>query len=409
MIIQFSFGNVLSFKEPACLSMVATSLKEPKVENNPVTAVGDTGIGLLSSAAVFGANASGKSNIIKAFRFFKDFTVNSFGNAKAGRSAGIENFRLNSESIAEPSSFELIFLCNENRYRYGFEVFNSSVSMEWLYCKSIRKRSKEIELFFRDADGTRVHGSYDRMQEIVRKQYVRSDTLCLSLAAWLNDPTATKIMRWMSDTAILSCSDEKSMWDDAMSHFDDNEIRQRIISFSKSADLGIESIKKMDNHLVSTHIQYDTDGKTAKEIIFPFSENESEGTIKYFGLAYPIIHALDTGGRLIIDELDSKLHPLLVSGIVGLFSSAGTNPHHAQLIFTTHDTALLGAKLFRRDQVWFTEKDIYSASSLYSLSEYKVRSGAAFERDYLSGRYGATPILGDLTEVFTARENHGQN
>ena len=232
MIIRFSFGNVLSFKEPACLSMVATSLKEPKVENNPVTAVGDTGIGLLSSAAVFGANASGKSNIIKAFRFFKDFTVNSFGNAKAGRSAGIENFRLNSESIAEPSSFELIFLCNENRYRYGFEVFNSSVSMEWLYCKSIRKRSKEIELFFRDADGTRVHGSYDRMQEIVRKQYVRSDTLCLSLAAWLNDPTATKIMRWMSDTAILSCSDEKSMWDDAMSHFDDNEIRQRIISFS---------------------------------------------------------------------------------------------------------------------------------------------------------------------------------
>ena len=389
--------------------MVATSLKEPKVENNPVTAVGDTGIGLLSSAAVFGANASGKSNIIKAFRFFKDFTVNSFGNAKAGRSAGIENFRLNSESIAEPSSFELIFLCNENRYRYGFEVFNSSVSMEWLYCKSIRKRSKEIELFFRDADGTRVHGSYDRMQEIVRKQYVRSDTLCLSLAAWLNDPTATKIMRWMSDTAILSCSDEKSMWDDAMSHFDDNEIRQRISSFSKSADLGIESIKKMDNHLVSTHIQYDTDGKTAKEIIFPFTENESEGTIKYFGLAYPIIHALDTGGRLIIDELDSKLHPLLVSGIVGLFSSAGTNPHHAQLIFTTHDTALLGAKLFRRDQVWFTEKDIYSASSLYSLSEYKVRSGAAFERDYLSGRYGATPILGDLTEVFTARENHGQN
>ena len=409
MIIRFSFGNVLSFKEPACLSMVATSLKEPKVENNPVTAVGDTGIGLLSSAAVFGANASGKSNIIKAFRFFKDFTVNSFGNAKAGRSAGIENFRLNSESIAEPSSFELIFLCNENRYRYGFEVFNSSVSMEWLYCKSIRKRSKEIELFFRDADGTRVHGSYDRMQEIVRKQYVRSDTLCLSLAAWLNDPTATKIMRWMSDTAILSCSDEKSMWDDAMSHFDDNEIRQRIISFSKSADLGIESIKKMDNHLVSTHIQYDKDGKTAKEIIFPFTENESEGTIKYFGLAYPIIHALDTGGRLIIDELDSKLHPLLVSGIVGLFSSAGTNPHHAQLIFTTHDTALLGAKLFRRDQVWFTEKDIYSASSLYSLSEYKVRSGAAFERDYLSGRYGATPILGDLTEVFTARENHGQN
>lgn len=118
---------------------------------------------------------------------------------------------------------------------------------------------------------------------------------------------------------------------------------------------------------------------------------------------------MDTGGRLIIDEFDSKLHPLLISSIVSLFSSAETNPHHAQLIFTTHDTALLGAKLFRRDQVWFTEKDIYGASSLYSLSEYKVRSGAAFERDYLTGRYGATPILGDLSDVFTDKENHDEN
>lgn len=124
----------------------------------------------------------------------------------------------------------------------------------------------------------------------------------------------------------------------------------------------------------------------------------------YFSLAYPIIDALDNGKRLIIDEFDSKMHPLLTCRIITLFNSKETNPKNAQLIFTTHDTNLLSANIFRRDQIWFTQKDRYGATELYSLAEYKVRNDASFEKDYLSGKYGAIPIVGDLTRLFNTQE-----
>lgn len=123
-------------------------------------------------------------------------------------------------------------------------------------------------------------------------------------------------------------------------------MKQRIVEFSRYADLGIENIEKIDNAIVSTHTQYDEEGHEVKTITFPFRKNESEGTIKYFSLAYPIIDALDNGKRLIIDEFDSKMHPLLTCRIIALFNSKETNPQNAQLIFTTHDTNLLSANIF---------------------------------------------------------------
>ena len=406
MILQFSFGNILSFKEQASLSMVASSLKEPRLDNDGVMMMGDTNLGVLCSAVVFGANASGKSNVIKAFQFFRDFIIGSFKNVQAGEPIPVENFRLSTATIDDPSSFELVFLCKGNQYRYGFEADHQAVRREWLYRKACRKRAKEVELFFREGESTQVHTTYGMMQDIVNRKMVRNNALCLSVAAQLNDPTAAEIMQWMTGTAVVSCSDEDTMWRDAIRHFDDEQMRQRIVAFSKYADLGIDNIEKNGNNLQSVHTQYDADGNAMKSIIFPFAENESEGTVKYFALAYPIIHALDTGERLVVDEFDSKLHPLLTSSIIALFSSVETNPLHAQLIFTTHDSNLLGTNLFRRDQIWFTEKDRYGASSLYSLAEYKVRGGAAFERDYLSGRYGATPIIGNLASIFTNKEKN---
>lgn len=133
-------------------------------------------------------------------------------------------------------------------------------------------------------------------------------------------------------------------------------MRERIVRFAKYADLGIDNIAKIDNRIVSSHRQYDDEGKATHNVAFSFNGNESEGTIKYFSLAYPIIDALDNGKRLVVDELDSKLHPLLVRKIITLFNSAETNPKGAQLLFTTHDTFLLSAGLFRRDQVWFTQR-----------------------------------------------------
>lgn len=295
--------------------------------------------------------------------------------------------------------------CDEdNQYRYGFEADNSSVHSEWLYQKANKKRAKEVELFYREKDSFDIHTKFAVGKELAGKRMVRANALLLSVAAQFNDPTAVEIMKWLNDTTIISGSNDEKIWNTATIQLDDIRMKQRIVEFSRYADLGIENIEKIDNTIVSMHTQYDDEGNEVKAVTFPFRKNESEGTIKYFSLAYPIIDALDNGKRLIIDEFDSKMHPLLTCRIITLFNSKETNPKNAQLIFTTHDTNLLSANIFRRDQIWFTQKDRYGATELYSLAEYKVRNDASFEKDYLSGKYGAIPIVGDLTRLFNTQE-----
>jgi hypothetical protein len=128
-------------------------------------------------------------------------------------------------------------------------------------------------------------------------------------------------------------------------------------------------------------------------------EHESEGTQKLFAMAGPLVDTLENGRILVIDELDARLHPLITREIISLFNSNQTNPHNAQLIFMTHDTNILSHKFFRRDQIWFAEKDKFGATHLYSLAEYKIRNDASFENDYIQGRYGAVPFIGDLSHL----------
>ena len=405
MVVQFSVENFRSIMAPATLSMVVSPLRDNKVESDDVMfGVEGLDFSLLKSTVVMGANASGKSNVIKALDFFKNYIIDSFKSLQAGEEIGVEAFKLNTESAKNPSSFEMIFIIADNQYRYGMDVSREAVHSEWLYRKACRKRAKEVELFYREGEDIKVHTSFTIAADLVNRKMIRKNALLLSAAAQFNDPTAVQIIDWLSGTTILSCSDEERMWNMAVSHLDDMEMRQRIVEFSKFADLGIEDIEKSDNHILSRHLQYDTEGAIRGDAVFPFQSMESEGTIKYFSMAYPIIKALDNGTRLIIDEFDSKLHPVLTNRIISLFNSRETNPCNAQLIFTAHDTNLLSSGLFRRDQIWFTQKDRFGATSLYSLSDYKVRSDAPFERDYLSGKYGATPIIGNLESVLKKGE-----
>ena len=276
----------------------------------------------------------------------------------------------------------------------------NAIGVEWLYKRASKKRAKEMEVFYRDGNETTVHPKSQLLQELVTKKMVRDNALLLSTAAQFNEATAVSILHWLGDTKILFCSEDEELWKKAIKYLDDDEMRRRITTFARYADLGIEDITKTGNRIVSHHRQYDDDGREVNNVSFSFTSNESEGTIKYFSLAYPIIDALDNGKRVIIDELDSKLHPLLVKRIVALFNDAKTNPNGAQLLFTAHDTFLLSAGLFRRDQVWFTQKDSFGATELYSLAEYKVRSTSPFEKEYLHGRYGATPLIGEMEEIF---------
>lgn len=405
MLIQFSVGNFLSFKEQSTLSLVASALKDIQILSEDVIFnIGETDLALLKSATIYGANASGKSNFIKALDFFKWYVINSSKDIQAGERVNVESFRLSSSTVEEPSYFEAIFCNAEYQYRYGFETDENMVHSEWLYQKANKKRAKEVELFYRDEDGFNIHSKFIIGKELINKQMVRTNALLLSVAAQFNDAVAVEIVKWLNDTTIISGSNEKNIWDLAAIRLDDLKMKQRIVDFSRYADLGIENIEKVNNAIISMHTQYDDEGNEVKLINFPFKKNESEGTIKYFSLAYPIIDALDNGKRLIIDEFDSKMHPLLTCRIIALFNSKETNPKNAQLIFTTHDTNLLSASIFRRDQIWFTQKDRFGATELYSLAEYKVRNDASFEKDYLSGKYGAIPIMGDLTRLFNVHE-----
>ena len=400
MILEFCVTNFLSIKDELKLSFVSTQLKESSAEPNDLYDLSDTGISLVRSAIIYGANASGKSNVLKAFAFYKRFITDSFKDSQAGEVIDVENFRLNATTIDEPTSLEATFTDGEYIYRYGFEVDSQKVQMEWLYRRACKKRAKEVELFYREDGVTSVHPKSQLLQELVNKKMVRSNALLLSTAAQFNETTAVNILRWLSDTQVLFCSEDEVLWQNAIKYLDDEKLRERITAFARYADLGIENITKIDNRIVSRHRQYDDEGREVNNVAFSFNRNESEGTIKYFSLAYPIIDALDNGKRVVIDELDSRLHPLLVKRIVALFNDARTNPKGAQLLFTAHDTYLLSAGLFRRDQVWFTQKDNFGATELYSLAEYKVRSTSPFERDYLLGKYGATPLIGDMESIF---------
>ena len=375
------------------MSLAASALKEKQTRSDEIVfELEGTNLSLLKSAVIYGANASGKSNLVKALDFFKWFVINSSKGVQSGESIRVESFRLNRRTEQEPSYFEAVF-ADEKR-----------VHREWLYQKGNKRKAKEVELFLRDGDEYELHPKFSVGKEVVAKKMVRDNALLLSVAAQFNESVSVEIMGWLANTTIVLGSSDERIWEMAIAQIDDPSMKRRIVEFARFADFGIDDIRKVDNTVISSHQQYDEEGNATKTVTFPFRVNESEGTIKYFSLAYPIIDALDHGKRLVVDEFDSKMHPLLTSRIIGLFNSRVTNPRNAQLIFTTHDTNLLNASLFRRDQIWFTQKDSFGASELYSLAEYKVRNSAPFEKEYLMGKYGGIPVIGQFERLFDLRE-----
>ena len=401
MILEFSFANFLSFKEKVTFSMVATSLKDKKAESADTTfsAGGEMPVVLSRACAVFGANASGKSNLIKAMSFFKWFTMNSSKEVQAGEKIPVNSFALSTSSVAEPSLFEIVIMIGEDTYRYGFETSAEKVHREWLYVKAGKKRSKELELFYRDKNVYESHSRFTIGRELTEKNMVRDNALLLSLAGQFNEPHSGAVMKWLADTTIITGKSETDVWALTLKAMENPVTRKKMVDFSRYADLGIDDITLSDSGVLTYHTQYDEDGKETAAVTFSMTDNESEGTVKYFSLAYPILDSLENGKRLIVDEFGAKLHTLLLERIVSLFNTKSGNSRNAQLLVTLHDTNLLSSNLLRRDQIWFTQKNGRGESSLYPLSDYRVRSDASYEKDYLLGKYGATPIIDDLSKA----------
>jgi hypothetical protein len=396
--------------------MLAADLRSKPSEldtNNVFQARGD--LKLLTSAAIYGANASGKSNLVAALSFMRNFILNSSRETRLRQPVNITPYRLSTETEQAPSFFEIVFVQQQVIYRYGFLVSQKQVEEEWLYATT---NKKEAYLFERTLDEIKVNErTFKEGQDLPER--TRPNALFLSVAAQWNGKRAGKISEWFENLAVNTGIDDPLTQMRLVRRYESDELSPEIVEFVRGLDLGIEDmqlertppqeveLRRSDGSprseivagstsIRTAHTKYDDTGQPVNTELFDLFSNESQGTRRLFALAEPILAALRTGTVFVVDEIDARLHPILTCAIIRLFHSPATNPKHAQLIFTTHDTNLLGSELFRRDQIWFVEKSRRGESTLYSLVEYKVRNDVAYEKNYIAGRYGAIPYLGSL-------------
>lgn len=433
MVIKFSVRNFKSFKEQAILNLIASNydknvLEEENIVNIDINNKSPEGLRLLKTAVVYGPNASGKTKLFEALSFMKHFTITSSKDSQAGEKIPVDPFRLNLESIEDSSEFEITFLNDRKIYRYGFETTKNEIVAEWLFYK---ENVKEVEIFYREGQifETINKNKFKKGAMIAKANLVRENALFLSVAAQFNDEFAIEVINQFLTIKNVSGTEEESYSGYTLSKLEGKD-HQRLIDFLQNADLNIEGIgiqkiseskdfpdeieereRKVLSSILDRGQTIVSDIKTSHKVYneelqqvglsdFSMEKDESNGTKKFFYISGPILDVLENGYTLVVDELDSKLHPNLVRKIVSLFNSKEYNKKNAQLIFNTHNTNLLSSKLLRRDQIWFTDKDRYGASKLYSLADVKnVRKNEAFEDNYILGKYGATPYLGDFHEI----------
>lgn len=431
MLIEFSVGNFCSFRDRVTLSMVAAKLtsRDKSLDINNVFTL-DGQPPLLTSAVVYGANASGKSNLLGAMRFMQNFVIGSSEGTEATGGIGVDPFRLNIRTIQEPSHFEIVFILDGQRYRYGFEATRERVETEWLY--TVPKRSESL-LFERRQDEVKVGAGFREGRKLADR--TRPNALFLSVAAQFNGRVAQNVLGWFKRFGSASGLADMGMRFYTERRLADGLDVGAVVDLVTRLDLGIMNIKietrpvedpafpvdlaedirtafetilrhsrDEGNQAIdvkTVHRMFDDAGQEEGMVEFDLDIDESAGTRKLFAMAGPLIKTLAEGRVLIVDELDSSLHPAMTREIVQLFNSEDTNPHHAQLIFTTQDTSLLSNELLRRDQIWFVDKDRRGSSTLYSLAEFRgVRNDKDYEGGYLEGRYGAVPYVVSLAEAF---------
>lgn len=441
MILQFSITNYRSFKGKTTISLLASNYDKDTRESENVYLNEKFNHRILKSAVIYGANASGKSKFIEALIFMRNFILKSSKDTQKGDPIAIEPFRLNSETIEQGSEFEIVFYLKNNLYRYGFEVNNNKIIAEWLYHKT---KTKENELFYRDFQEI-IYSTkkLSKLDTLVNEKLIRDNALLLSVLAQFNDSLAESFIDWFKELKVISGLKEEGYLSDTMLLSKNEKQKERILTFLHNADIGIDDFKlkkytfeelnidKMNDvpkelkdvilglnsymkktmkeenvesfsDVITFHKQFNKESNFVKNIEFSLREDESSGTRKYFALIGQIIKIIDEGGVLFVDELDSKIHPNLVCKIISIFNSKELNPNHAQLVFNSHDTNLLSSGLFRRDQIWFVKKDKFGESKLYSLADFKtdeVRKNEAFENNYIRGKYGAIPFLGDFENI----------
>jgi len=429
MIIQFLIENYKSFKHETIFSFVgSTTAKEHEEENTFPW----RNYKLLKSNAIYGANASGKSNLLNAIKDMKRVVLTSFQNAliENFKEKSIQPFKLSVETKELPSIFETVFIQNDKQYRYGFEIKDNIISAEWLF----HIPSKiETALFTREGDKININKTqFSEGAGLEGK--TRNNVLFLSVCSQFNGETSNSIIEWFKKISFVSGID-----DDRYSGYTTNRIKNdekfrnwvnKFISFleisklsvedelleqinieeleipedKKELRLALEAIQSLQEKqktipkLKSWHNVYNDLNIIQYTISFDFHNEESKGTQKLVYILGPIYDTLINGKILLIDELDSRLHTILCKYLLNLFHIF--NKKNSQFAFILHDTNILNSETFRRDQIWFSEKDQFGATKLFSLHDFgKVRKDAKFDKNYLKGDYGAVPYVENVDDL----------
>ncbi|MFZ5655303.1 MAG: AAA family ATPase [Pseudomonadota bacterium] len=417
MLIQFRVTNFRSLRDEQVLSMVASRDKTLRDTHTLATGI-NAAPALLRSAAIYGPNAGGKSNLIKALQYMRGVVVESATAIQPGQIFSVQPFRLDAESSGKPTEFEATFVVDGIRHQYGFAMTAERIVSEHLL---VYRAFKPQHWFKRHFDEESGRDRYDfgpglKGQKAVWESATRPNALFLSMAVQLNSEQLKPVFDWFAGRLVIFNEHTPLNPDITIQMLRDAAGKQSICNFLGTADISIADIDVVTRKVPKKAVHFDLIADTAEvraeeveqselrfhhatangKAVFGLGE-ESSGTRNLLFLAGPVLDIVHQGLTLVIDELDTSLHTLLVRRLVQLFHNPDLNRNGAQLIFTTHDTALLDAPgLFRRDQVWFVEKERDQASRLYGLSDFSPRKNEALERGYLMGRYGGLPLLSDL-------------
>ena len=394
MLIQFSVENYLSIKDKVVLSLLASRDNE-----HPEHLILDGNKNYLKSAVIYGANASGKSNVLNAFWFMVNYVLTSHSQ-QVHKAIDRIPFKFDKETPARPSSFEVIFTANGIRYAYGFSVTDKAVVEEYLYYYPNGRQA----IIFERKDTTDFRFTVDIDEQNTLKERTSANKLYLSVASNWSYVKVIPVLEWFASCQIITKNSVADAYGLEAEQLKDDDYRRVIASMLRIADFGIQSLQVRDSDPISSkrgdiftnvdavHTVQDVEGNISSYTLN--MTEESDGTNSYFKLIGVVKKALDLGTLLVADEMDAHLHPLLTKHLVSLFNSAEFNPKGAQLIFTSHNTNLLDLDVLRRDQIWFTEKDEQTAATdLFSLYDFSIRKDAKVEKGYLIGRYGAIPFI----------------
>lgn len=418
MLLRFSAANFLSIREAQTLSLTAASLRDS--EKGLISCPAVPGGRLLPAAVIYGANASGKSNLVRALGWMRDAILVSHREGEPGGGVPREPFALDSNYSSQPSVFELDFYFTEMRYHYGFQASDTEFLSEWLY--AFPKGKRQI-LFQRELQEFKFGRALEGQNRII-SQLTRPNSLFVSAAAQNDHKRLSELSSYIKAIKLHSRISvgpqefrNKDMLDDRVIRFlaaigtgvsgyrytpekySDEEkvkIREFAAAFSKLLNERInpdEIVARSQGSLELSHRS-----REGENVYFGL-DRESAGTRRLLALLDAAFRALDQGSLLVVDELDASLHTQACEAVLQLFSSSQENSKGAQLIATTHDTNLLSSPFMRRDQVWFTEKDSEGATHLYPLTDIRSRKGDSIERGYLQGRYGAIPFAGRIPDT----------